>query len=156
MLNPADDGQLHNSLETAQKNVQPVETMHYLKTYNDVWNFLVRKVEEKAAEPGMDYSQVARLIGVAPATISRWRKGERGTKVPLLYILQTVERLGVPMEELVAALAPGVAAKLFRALARRPDLVESVLDIIERGSDDDLDKIENDAKFVRSKIKAQK
>lgn len=143
---------VHNYLCIAHENGHGDNEMHYLKLRDELWSLLVQKLEQRFEELGRNYSNVARQIGVPTATVTRWIKGERGGKVSLLYALQIIDRLGVPMEDVISILSPGVVAELLEALARRPELVKEMLAVIKGGSDDDLEKIEQDLKWVKSKI----
>lgn len=97
--------------------------MQTAELYEAVWSLLVEAVRREAERTsGRD---VARRLGVSPMTISRWLSGERGERVALRDAINAALKLGVPVEELLRAVAP-----------QKADLLLSVL-----GLDDETQKL---------------
>jgi predicted transcriptional regulator len=120
--------------------------------YDKVWQFLVRKLQEKADQPGMNKRKVAEMIGIPAPTVYRWINGERGQDVKLLSVITIIHRLGVSMDELIAGVAPGQAATIFRILQEHPALFQLIMDILDRGGDEDLAQLEMHMKYIKKKI----
>jgi predicted transcriptional regulator len=123
--------------------------------YQKLWGFLVQKLEEKSNQPGWNQKRVAELIQVPAPTVSRWINGVSGQEVKLISVITIMLRLGVKMEEIISLIAPGQAAQIAKVAQERPALFKLVLEIIEKGDDEDMAQLENYLRYIKGKIKEE-
>lgn len=103
--------------------------MQAAELYEAVWSLLLEAVRREAERTsGRD---VARRLGVSPMTISRWLSGERGERVALRDAINAAMKLGVPVEELLRAVAPQKADLLLSVLGLDDETQELLQKILE-------------------------
>lgn len=97
---------------------------------------------------------VAQKLGVNGTAVGRWYHGERGgQRLTLNSAIRGLIVLGVPMEEMIAALS-GEKEKskaIVSLLSQHPDLVDALSQIAERGDDQALNQIKNLSEYISSK-----
>lgn len=76
------------------------------KTYDRVWAILLRYLRREYEAEGSSASAVARRLDVAVSTVTRWLDGYRGKSVTLKQTLQIIQKLGIPMSEVLRELTP--------------------------------------------------
>jgi transcriptional regulator with XRE-family HTH domain len=124
--------------------------------YDKIWALMVAKLIEESGRFESNPYQVAKRIKVPASTVKRWIEGDRGQKnVSLIKVLQILQGLNVPIDELVKVLYPDQAEVVLGLLQHDKDMLLKLLTIFEVGGDE-MKKICNDIEYTYKKATESK
>ena len=119
--------------------------------YAKVWNLLVSAVRSKAEETNQ--SEVARTLGVAPVTVSRWLSGDRGSqRLSLREAITLIHKLGVDVEEIVRLIAPEKVDLVAVLLGLEKDTLSRLASIFDSGGPE-AEKLKAEIDFLSKTLK---
>lgn len=123
------------TLKTYSRDLQKGENMQsYEDVHQNVWNFLLKKLQEEVNRPGMNPNKISKIIGVNNSTVYRWLNVKRGIKRPSLEkAINILTALNVPMEEVLSEVLPEDVATILAMRQEDPELFKKILQIYRHG-----------------------
>jgi DNA-binding XRE family transcriptional regulator len=110
-----------------------------------IMDYLIKLLEKEVDKSTQ--TDVSKLIGVAPSTIGRWIRGDRGERLTLAHSLRIITKLGGSMADLADHLGYPDVAKLLKAKNADPELIAKFIDLID-DSGIETDQLKNQIQFL--------
>lgn len=115
---------------------------------------VLQKLREQKESGGWNPAQMAELSGLSVQSIYSLAGGQRGKQPEFSTIFKLAQAMGWTMDDIAAELFPDRAGAVYRLIRERPKVLDHLGVILDRGTSDDLEKIEADLGYMAKKLSA--
>lgn len=124
--------------------------MRHEYVYKKLLSIFMDAVREEVRKTSI--AEAARKCGVDPSTVSKWISGERGgERLYAKHLISSLFGLGMSMEALLKHFSPDSAAEVVSALDAEPDLMESIIRILNGPDQAAKDKLRAEIKYIEQR-----
>lgn len=113
---------------------------------------VLEKLREQKESKEWNPTQMAEASGLAVQSIYSLAGGQRGKQPEFSTIFKLAQAMGWTMDDIAAELFPDRAGAVYRLIRERPNVLDHLGVILDKGTSDDLDKIETDLGYMAKKL----
>lgn len=115
---------------------------------------VLEKLREQKDSGEWKPGQMADMSGLSVQSIYSLAGGQRGKQPEFSTIFKLAQAMGWTMDDIAAELFPERAGAVYRLIRERPKVLDHLGVILDKGTSDDLEKIETDLEYMAKKLSA--